>query len=313
ATRTRCVWRVYRPCAVQATSRSRAVPARPPHHYTMRSTSRRKRPITERQSCGARAALPLLACLGCFVQPGVGFVGHVPRTPRIPAATSGAAVDHHRTWPTTTATAGSGLRREVVARPCGIFTGSRGSLLPSSTLFASARQRESSRNSNNKVESTTPAAAALRVQMVGPPSAAAAAAAGQRPSTTALHAAADSSSSSSSSGGVKKPRRRRGPGRKTLAAARNALLVPEATKAASHAIAQAASAGRAAAMEAMEREEADREALDALAREQRRELRASLAQGTGPTALVSRQGIDPLPNQQEQQQHEPPPPLQQEL
>lgn len=117
-----------------------------------------------------------------------------------------------------------------------------------------------------------------------------------------------------------KPRRRRGPGRKTLAAARNVVPVPAATKAASYAIAQAASAGRAAAVEAMEREEADREALNALAGEQRKELRASVAAGRGPSVLVSREGFEPVGQQppppsaqrQRRKQRQPEPP-QQEL
>ncbi|CAM9733725.1 unnamed protein product, partial [Ectocarpus fasciculatus] len=132
------------------------------------------------------------------------------------------------------------------------------------------------------------------------------------PTTAISAAAADSSSSSSSSGGgvevapEKPKRRRRGLGRKTLAAAakRSRTPVPESTKVASYEIAQAASAGRQAAIEAMEREEADRNALDALAGEQRKELRASVARGSGPTVLVSREGFVPLEEQRLQQQQE---------
>lgn len=157
--------------------------------------------------------------------------------------------------------------------------------------------------------------------MLGPQFAAASPA--RRP-TTALNAAADSGSSSGGKAEATsgKPIRRRGPGRKTLAAARNIVPVPAATKAASYAIAQAASAGRAAAVEAMEREDADREALNVLAGEQRKELRASVAAGRGPSVLVSREGFEPVdqtppqPQRRERPQRQPEPepePPQQEL
>ncbi|CAM9617302.1 unnamed protein product, partial [Scytosiphon promiscuus] len=260
------------------------------------ATNRRQRPRNKRRRCGSCVTFPLLACLGGLVQTGTGFVGHVPGAPGIAAARSAAAAyRHRRSWPTAApaGAASAGPKREQSRRPCGTIPGERGA------LFASCRQQQHPHPSSTSGAKSPRA----RAEMVGGP-ATAVDATRRRSTTTALHAAADGSGAagkgvSGSAGSLKiaedtKPRRRRGPGRKTLAAARDVARVPEATKAASHAIAQAASAGRAAAVEAMEREEADREALNALAGEQRRELQASIAEGRGPTVLVSREGFDPL-------------------
>jgi len=266
------------------------LPLSPPR--TTMTANRRQRNRTERIRLGRSGALPLMVCIGCVVQTGTGFVGHVPRPPSTAAATWPAAV-HHRSWPSSQPEPRDRHtpRRQGRAEPGDALAAARGSLAPP--------HRESSRRGDESV------------QMVGRAfEAAAGRGIGRRP-TTALAAAADRRSGGGGSSGAKvevagdKPRRRRGPGRKTLAAAaRNGSPVPEATKAASYAIAQAASAGRAAAVEAMEREEADREALNALAGEQREELRASIAEGRGPTVLVSKQGFEPVEQQQKQQQQQ---------
>ncbi|CAN0088724.1 unnamed protein product, partial [Ectocarpus sp. 13 AM-2016] len=261
-----------------------SVAASPASSLAAMAASRRQRTRDERR---LKQALPLLACFGCLAQTGTGFVGHVPRTPNIFTTTTATATSLHqhdrRSWGTTTAAAGrpsSGWRLQGRARAGGVSaaTDAAGSAARGS-LFGARRPPPSSTS-----------------KIVG------GGAAGRR-STLAISAtAADSTSSSSTSssgGGVEvapeKPRRRRGLGRKTLAAAakRSRTPVPESTKVASYEIAQAASAGRQAAIEAMEREEADRNALDALAGEQRKELQASVARGDGPTVLVSREGFVP--------------------
>lgn len=262
-----------RECEIDATHERQSSTALP---ATM-DAARQQRPRAEGRRF-AGVALARLACLLCcaFLQTGTGFVGHLPRGPSIAAAGAAAAGGRHHRRPWSSASRTSHQREH----------------LRQSAASAAGEPRTSnsfarSRPSLSVVDGRSSRVESALVEMVG----AAAATSARRGSTSTSLAARAAGPELASDAPAKKPKKRGRP-RKVPLVEPDDEPVPTAMLDAQKDMAEAASAGRAAATAAASQDDAVRTSTTASAVE-REDVEASIREEGAPT-VVTREGFAPL-------------------
>lgn len=242
----------------------------------MNATRRQRHRAEGRNLCSG--SLARLACLCCALQRGTGFVGHLPRGPSIAASAAAAGRHHQQSWSST-------LRTSHQREQLGTAVGSAAGEPRTSSVFA--RSRSSLDGRSNRVEPAAPA------EMVG--AAAASARRGATTSTTALALAAAGTSPAgaelASDAPAKKPKKRGRPRKVPLVP--DAEPVSKSTSDVNKEIAEAATAGRAAAVAAAGQDDDAVRTTRETAAVKREDVEATIREEGAPT-VVTTNGFVPL-------------------